>query len=697
MAPTLAQALAAEPIGTALPSELLLALARLDQLLIRALEHAPPGEWQGDPFRGLLIDAEEAGQLLAHPPGTPLLYTGASDSAPDGRLTWLADAFGLGFFECDVVLLALAPELDLRYERLFAHLQSQVGRRRPTVDLALHLLCADAGERLARRASFAPRAPLLRHGLLRLIAERSPASLLDHSLALDGQVVHLLLGESGPDSRLAPFCELLVPGPTLAPAGNLCSLHHIVDATRRERQPLRLAFSGPDAGAKRRAVAALASAASIPLLTADLTVAHDLPWAGVFRLLFREAWFADALLFLEGVDDLRERDEAAFRQLVSALAADCGVTVLAVKRPWQPTGEAPLGVLDLAFDLPDAAARQALWASALVGTPVTDLAALAERFQLGATQIADAALNATMTAAYRAGGSHSAVAPQRAELFAAARSQTGHQLAAMARKIEPARTWEALVLPDDALAQLRELCRRCTLGSRVLDEWGFGPKLAATGGVTALFSGPPGTGKTMAAEVVAGELGLDLYAINLAAVVSKYIGETEKNLERVFATAEGSNAILFFDEADALFGKRSEVKDAHDRYSNIEVAYLLQKMERYSGVAILASNQSGDMDEAFRRRLDFSVYFPFPGSAERRRIWHALWPPGAPKGDDVDFATLAERVALSGGHLRNIALAAAFLAAGEDGPVTTAHLSHAVRREYQKLGVEVEAAGVELL
>ena len=233
--------------------------------------------------------------------------------------------------------------------------------------------------------------------------------------------------------------------------------------------------------------------------------------------------------------------------------------------------------------------------------------------------------------------------PNRADLFAAARSRSGHALAALARRIEPAATWGDLVLPDDSLAQLDEIVGRVALRRRVLGDWGFGRKLSAGKGINALFAGASGTGKTMAAEVLAGRLGLDLYAIDLAGVVSKYIGETEKNLDRVFTAATDSNAVLFFDEADALFGKRSEVRDAHDRYANVEISYLLQKMEEYEGVAVLATNMRQHLDEAFLRRLAFCVPFPFPDEASRRRIWEGIWPASTPLAGDVDLTGLARR------------------------------------------------------
>ncbi len=279
------------------------------------------------------------------------------------------------------------------------------------------------------------------------------------------------------------------------------------------------------------------------------------------------------------------------------------------------------------------------------------------------------------------------VAAPRAEgLFAEARAQSARRLDKLAARIAPNASWDDLVVPDEVLVQLHELGAWVAHRGRVLGDWGFARRLSRGRGVTALFAGPSGTGKTMAAEVVAAELGLDLYRIDLSGVVSKYIGETEKNLDRIFRAAEDANAVLFFDEADALFGKRSEVRDSHDRYANLEISYLLQKMETYDGVAILATNLRDNLDEAFMRRLAFIVTFPFPDEEERRRIWELVWPAETPLADDLDFDALAAAHRLSGGQIKNAALAAAYLAAGNGGVVAGEHLESALRREYEKLG-----------
>ena len=277
----------------------------------------------------------------------------------------------------------------------------------------------------------------------------------------------------------------------------------------------------------------------------------------------------------------------------------------------------------------------------------------------------------------------SALTATGGDLDAAVRRLAAGHIDQLALRVRPTRGWDDIVLDDDRRALLREVVARYQHRLTVFDEWGFDPRPSK--GVTALFAGPSGTGKTLAAEIIAGTLGLDLYKIDLAQLVSKYIGETEKNLSKVFESAGASNVVLFFDEAEALLGKRSQVSDARDRYANIEVAYLLQRLERYDGLVILATNLASNLDTAFLRRIHVSIQFPMPEAAERRQIWCRSIPPGAPAGDiDLDF--LAEEFELSGGSIRNTALTAAFLAADDDKPMSMPHVVIALQRELQKLG-----------
>jgi len=378
--------------------------------------------------------------------------------------------------------------------------------------------------------------------------------------------------------------------------------------------------------------------------------------------------------------------------LFEKLALYPGSVVLSGAHPWFP-GAADFVPLTVTFAMPEFETRRFSWETELSAVSVRpdekELDALAGRFRLTDGQIRAAVAGAVNTSRWRAAASsqtESAVVPTLDELCAMARAASGHHLAKVARKLEPRHSWAEVVLPPDQLAQLREICFQAEYRHIVYDAWGFDRKLSMGKGLNVLFFGPPGTGKTLMAEVIAGELRLDLYRIDLSQIVSKYIGETEKNLDQIFTAAEDSNAILFFDEADALFGKRSEVKDSHDRYANIEISYLLQKMEEYEGVSILATNLRQNLDEAFVRRLQAIVEFPFPDEEYRRRIWQLAFPHEAPLGKDVEFDRLAREVRLAGGNIKNMALTAAFLAAAEGGTIRMPHLVQAARREHQKLG-----------
>lgn len=695
--------------------DLLSALVLLDRLLGRAIEKAQRvhgSEAAGDPFRGLYISPEEATRLLAHEPGAPLLYAGVSgepkpgvesfDSTDESRLAWLAQAFGLSAFDLDLILIALAPELDRRYERLFAFLQDDVRLRRPTVDLALNLLCSDAVDKLERRMHFDADAPLIHQGLIHLIPDAEPvqSSLLSQTIKLDEQILRYLLHQDALDARLTAYCEVTFPSAALneLPIADTMkeNLPMLIERAWETDQPLTLYFRGQDGAGKRQAAAALAAEIGSALLVVDLPRAYStsIPFEQALKLALRYAWLYDLIPYLEGVDLFSsDEDTHPSERLTEALASQTGITILAGKQPWRAIGSYPLGVVSISFNALTFAQQRACWQSNLaeygLDLDEADLSLLASRYRLLPGQIAEVVAVAV--------GS-TASPPTLDELLAAARAQCGHDLARLTRRIDPVHTWDDIVLPEDTIAQLREICQRVNRRHLVLDEWGFEARLSLGKGVTALFAGPSGTGKTMAAEIVAGELGLDLYKIDLAGVVSKYIGETERNLERIFRAAQdGANAVLFFDEADALFGKRSEVRDSHDRYANIEISYLLQKMEEYEGLAILATNLIQNMDAAFMRRLAFSVHFPFPDAESRQRIWKRIWPSETPLTQDVDAASLAQRFEFSGGNIKNVALAAAFLAAEDGKVVTLDHVFHATRREYQKMGQSMPAVedGVE--
>ncbi len=704
-------------------------LRGLDRLIARALAAAPAVYgWESGrvQFRGLFISEEDVTHLLARAPGAPAFDADAADLVSDlgasvTALTALAGCDELSPFDRAVVMVALAPEIDLRYERLYAFLQDDVTRRRPSVDLILNLLCPDAREKLARRAHFAADAPLVRHRLIHFNADTDAGTaasrppLLARTVTLDEQIVRLLLDDAGLDSRLAT-CAVRIPianasanAPTpLAslplPDGHAAALERLATRRRETGEPLRLLFHGDPMPLKRRTAEAVAcEASSSTLLAVDLArVSRDRELSETLRVICRDAQRSQAVLFVDAdayAPAGEEHDRrATFANALDTIARKNVSAIVAAPAAWATAAtaeRAASGFIHVAFTPPSFAVRRTLWQTqadaAAIELTDADLTALAGRFRLHPDQIE------TVFTAARAQAHWHGEPTATTHLFAAARAQSGQPLATLARKVEPIFSWDDLILPPAVSRHLHALCGRVAHRHRVLEDWGFERTLPLGKGVTALFAGPSGVGKTMAAEVIARELQLDLYKIDLSGIVSKYIGETEKNLERVFLAAEGASAILFFDEADALFGKRSEVRDSHDRYANLEISYLLQKMEAYDGVAILASNLRQHLDDAFVRRLAFTIHFPFPDQAHREKIWTAVWPAAAPLASDVDLTWLAAQFKLSGGHIKNVALAAAFLAAEDDSAIAMRHVFAALEREYQKMGKPLDLPALEVV
>ncbi|NIE58655.1 MULTISPECIES: ATP-binding protein [unclassified Burkholderia] len=700
-------------------SQLLAALGRLDELLAVAIGEAgtvddtdPAGAF----YRGLQINAADVERILAGRPAQPWFRPNMSTDALASigaievpKMAWLMRAFGLTGFDVDVVLLALAPELDLRYEKLYAYLQDDVTRRRPSVELALDLFSTSAEDKLALRSRFSADAPLVRHRVVLPMPDlnRSHSPLLAHELKLDEQIVQFLLGDDALDRRLVGYCRMLETAAcgevTEADRGVHRALAEIANDAGQTSEPLRLYFRGASAVCKLSAVQELARARGARILVVELARCPlEANYVGeLLQVVFREAWLRNAVIYLDGFDAWAGAEAGSARTaLADLLAADEGIVILSGIAPWTPCTLNTRGVLELAFDVFDRDSAMECWRTELshasIELPDAGMMLLGDRFRLTAEQIADAVRCAAVSARWAAaqcaasaaasGTADGASEDDLERLCAAARAECGHELNRLARKITPRYTWDDIVLPADGLEHLREVCEQAKHAHTVYGRWGFGRKLALGKGLNVLFSGPPGTGKTMAADVLAKELRLDLYKIDLSQIVSKYIGDTEKNLDHVFSVAEHSNAILFFDEADTLFGKRSEVKDSHDRYANIEVGYLLQKMEEYEGIAILATNARHHLDDAFVRRMQVIIEFPFPEEAERRRVWQTVFPRETPLGDDVDFAALARTVRLAGGNIKSIACAAAFYAAADGGAIHMPHLMKASRREYQKLG-----------
>ncbi len=600
-----------------------------------------------DPFRGLYLTADMVAGILETEPdsGTPPSQEALAALAANFRLTALDVRF---------LLVALAPEIDPRFERLYGYLNDDVTRRRATVGLALSLSGLPAAG--PGRFRLAPGAPLVSGGLIEVLDEDGPA--LSRPLRVPDRVVAHLLGDNELDPALtgsyhvgkAPFDAAAARvGIAVAAGARLLYLRGHRDAS---------GWALPVLAAAGRAGLVV----DAPRFAADPQV----------PTLVREARLRGAGLVFGPVDSL---PGTVLRDLI-ARTPDVPL-VLHGNGHWDPHwGDRTPVPLTVPAD-PD---RQAAdWADAL-GAPAADLTAGLAHHRLGRDQIRRAAHVATHRALLAGRG------VDADDVRAGVLAQNGAGLARLARRVVPEVGWDDLVLPERVRARLVELAVRARHRDQVLGRWRMRPGGGRGRGVTALFAGESGTGKTMASEVVAAELGLDLYVVDLSTVVDKYVGETEKNLERIFAEAVDVHGVLLFDEADAIFGKRSAVTDAHDRYANLESAFLLQRMESFDGIAILTTNLRANLDDAFTRRLDVIADFPLPEADQRLALWDRCLGTELPRAPDLDLAFCATKFELTGGSIRACAVTAAYRAAADDRAVTMADLVAAVRQEYVKLG-----------
>ena len=671
------------------------ALAQIDDLIRAAVSRAgAAGQDPTDALRGLIISQDDVETYLNQsglaglwPEGEPLPLKPLQVGDTSTLLGRLVGAFGLNLIDSYILLLCLAPELDRRYERLYAYLQDDVSQRRPTVNLMMNLLGDSVAGRFAAWERLSADAPLRKQHLIEALPDssRPNSAFLAHHLKVDHHIVAYLLGNDQPDERLKHTVRLVVHDSAIPlPEVDLEAVHAQLTSA-----PL-VYMSGAKGMGQIEAASALCAAYNLPLVSIDaaaLTALELAPELGQ-RLAVREGYLAAGALFIENWESFLNDNRQPSAAMWESLSTYPGPVFLCGLTDWEPhDANRVRRMLRIAFTIPTYPQRFQMWQQATGEASAKlaegDIEELASKFRFSRTQITRAAHTAADIAASRADR------PNKADLYAGAQAHASLKLGNLASRVVPHATWTDLILPPDPLTQLREICDRMRDAYIVNEEWGFGSK--TNRGISALFAGDSGTGKTLAAEVVAGELGLAVYKIDLSSVVSKYIGETEKNLNTIFTEAHAGNAILFFDEADALFGKRSEVKDARDRYANIEVAYLLQQVEAYDGVVILATNFRHNLDDAFTRRLDFVVDFPFPDGEYRRRIWEVHFPARAPLSPDVNLDEIANQYRLAGGNIRNAALAAAYLAASNGKVITPAHIRGAIRREHQKMGRLLES------
>lgn len=599
----------------------------------------------------------------------------AAKMDPPPALIFLAHRLGLSDFERDTLLLCAAMEFDPGLAFLCGMVQGSQSRNYPTFGLALSVLDEPRWDVLSAHRP-------LRYTRLLEINQPPSMPLTASALRADERIVNYLKGLNQIDDRLI---TILQPLGNSAAAPLAPSQQTVVEEILERFRQLAMQATVPVVQliggdtASRMAVARHTCAAvsrnlhrlSIETLPPQVTEIETLA-----RLWQRESLLLPVALYVEmqNLDGVPVETSAPLHRFLSR---EMGLVFLGVN-------EAPARINTASFsirvDKPTAAEQSETWTTVLKGTTpedetVTIAHTLAGQFNLSLNDIYEAASVASAS---------TEPAEVRKNLWRACRSITSPRLDSLAQRLEPKATWDDLILPDEQMALMRQIAGQVRERHKVYEQWGFSQRMNRGFGITALFAGESGTGKTMAAEVIANDLQLNLYRIDLSAVVSKYIGETEKNLAKLFNAAEAGGAILFFDEADALFGKRSEVKDSHDRYANIEINYLLQRMEAFSGLAILATNMKSALDTAFMRRLRFIVNLPFPGLKERKRIWQQALPGQTPQ-KDLDYDRLS-RLNISGGNIHSIALNAAFLAAQNGQTVTMPIVLDAARAELRKLG-----------
>jgi hypothetical protein len=592
----------------------------------------------------------------------------------------------------DLLLIALAPELEPRYETLYAYLQDDVTRNRPGVDLALNLICRNEREKVRARHFFGPGAPLVGFQMLELLEEPHDhqPTLLRKFLKLEEPLLRWLLENR---SIVLPFGAFLAPRVAIADLElseeTRQKLVHLADCLRVDgaaRTVVR--FTGASGNELRFAAEGVARAIGKPLILVSAEETENAK--NNLNALARNCTLLNAALAViaseAATPEPDGRPTPAKPEKIWTIV-DCVPGPVFALGPPEAFPALPgdcTRIWRLDFPQPDYALRCECWQSALSeARSNAEAAHLADTFRFGGAEIRKVVGMASSLAAIR---DPAHPEPGAADLLEAGRSLTSANLSRYAVPIQPRYMWEDIVLPEEKMWQLRHVAARFEHRRTVNREWGFGDKLSRGKGLNILFTGLSGVGKTMAAEVLASALSLVLYQIDLSAVVSKYVGETEKSLSVIFREAELSQSLLFFDEADAFFAKRGEVQQAHDRYANFEVNYLLQRIEQFEGIVVLATNLQRNIDDAFLRRMHEVIDFSMPDETLRERIWRHHIPCSAPVAADIDYAFLARQFRFSGANIKNSVLSAAYLAAGKSKPIGMAEMIQGVRMELEKQG-----------
>jgi len=701
--------------------ELMCLDVRLERAM-RRINAAAAEDAAAGSYRGMYMSQEEAARLLdqensedMHEEEEQLLrqlehYIAVRLASTDKRLPLplprLRQLYQLNDLELRLLVAAAAPHVDRKYQRLYGYVQDDMTCQYVTIDLLLRICCTHPLEKRQALARLRPASSFSRV-FFQHVAAAGPAqssSLLTRPIRLDDRIVHYMLGLDwkfeGPLAHTSLFRReknLRLPPLSIQEDWQI-RMRRLAEQVNTNRESVVWLLHGPSGSGKTFQARHFCASLGKALLEWDVThaPADDAAFAEMVEMLLREARLADAIPAFDRIHTLLPTedtsDHSRLNRLIERLEAWNGFVFLFGEEDCKLAlpQHSRLAVYSVPLGTPSMDDRMKLWnkhASPALPLSSEDAGMLASKFRFTPGRIKAAADEARKQLEWQrlAGEDGKAVTSVSSIVHQSAYRLIDHRLQDKTRKIEPKFGWDDLILPKETMELLQQACSRLKHRHKVMHEWGFDRKLPYGRGISLLFTGPPGTGKTMSAAVMAKAMEAELYRVDLSRVVSKYIGETEKNLADIFDQARLSGAILFFDEADALFGKRSEVKDSHDKYANMETSYLLQKMEEYDGLTILATNFSQNLDEAFSRRIQFIVKFPFPDAEQREQLWRSAFPREAPL-DDIDFEWLSHNVELSGGPIKNIVLTSAYLAAAEDVPVSMKHMMDGIFQEYKKSG-----------
>lgn len=613
-------------------------------------------------------------------------------------ISFLAEAFHLSSIEQNIILICMAVELNNKYEKLYGYLQDDMTYKYPSIEVIKKLVCHSEAEAIQLKMILGAEGKLFKYKLIKVINREDSISFQSTQLRLEERIVSFLHNTNKLNKELLAFTEISYPSHKLPP--------FILDQQIQEKLRAFVSYElqresgdtlifnlwGRSGSGKKNQVKHLCQYINVPVILIDLEkmIYFEQSIEELLQLVYREVRLYQSVVCFTNFQVLLNENEGIRKkldQLLHSLNNSPQLVFLLSDIQWKPAGMLENNVfIDMEIPSPNDLQRKLIWESLSVDYDFDESlnwGLIASKFRLTTGQIKNA-IEVSKNLAHWQDGKDAKIGVE--QVYAACYIQVQHRLEKKAKKLNPKFNWEDIILPNEQKEQLINASNQVKYRHVVYGQWGFDRKLSYGKGLSMLFSGPPGTGKTMAAEVVAKELHLEIFKIDLSQIISKYIGETEKNLNEIFKEAQLSNAILFFDETDALFGKRSEVKDSHDKYANIETAYLLQKMEEYDGISVLATNYLQNIDEAFMRRINYIIKFPFPDQEYREKLWRHIFPKETPLHDDIDYTFLAEKFHLAGGNIKNIAVSSAFLAAEKGEKVCMKHIIQAAKHEINKSG-----------